>query len=161
MREQVHSLPPDETLFRGPRAPARFAEDDPYEQDRRLPVDVELPDSDLLKAIHAYAADFYDRQFAGDSAVDHQSMDETALLAMGYLINEASTQILGKTGDMALVEGQLPDGEPGVEGSINGYTYEDLPSVNSQKSGQAFSQGVWKKLGFMRFTHPPPTSNEK
>jgi len=38
-------------------------------------------------------------------------MDETALLAMGILFEEAAAEALGKTGDLALLEGDLDDGE--------------------------------------------------
>ena len=35
---------------------------------------------------------------------DFRSLDETALLAMGILLEEAVREMLGETGDMALVE---------------------------------------------------------
>ena len=85
----------------------------------RLP----LPDSDTLKAIHAYAADFYracngyrmgnDHHYEG--GLDSRSMDETALLAVGFLLEEAVREALGENGDMAFVE---PQGrEDGLEES--------------------------------------------
>jgi hypothetical protein len=40
-----------------------------------------LPDSDLLGALHQYAADFYKKQ--GLEEVCTRKFDETALLAMG------------------------------------------------------------------------------
>lgn len=54
-------LAPDEVLFRSKNAPDRFTEDDFYFAHRDLGPDHPLPDSDLLKAIHAYASDFYAR----------------------------------------------------------------------------------------------------
>ena len=95
----------DEVLFRSKGAPDRYAEDDFYWADTDLPSEVKLPDPDLLKAIHTYASDFYSRAFGDKGKVDVLSMDETALLAFGILLEEAALQILGETGDLALVGG--------------------------------------------------------
>ncbi|KAK0947434.1 hypothetical protein LTR29_001042 [Friedmanniomyces endolithicus] len=97
-------LPPEEILFRRKGAPVRFAEDDVYEADRHLDSHNRLPDSDLLKAIHAYVADYYDRTSKANGNVDVRSLDETALLAFGILLEEASGHALGTTGDLAFVE---------------------------------------------------------
>ncbi|KAK3677725.1 hypothetical protein LTR78_002575 [Recurvomyces mirabilis] len=97
-------IPPEEALFRRKDAPARYAEDDVYEADRHLQPDQKLPDSDLLKAVHAYVADFYKANPDSPNSLDERSMDETALLAIGILLEEASAMSLGKTGDLALVE---------------------------------------------------------
>ncbi|WEW59750.1 hypothetical protein PRK78_005230 [Emydomyces testavorans] len=111
------SVPPDEVLFRRLSAPTRYEEDDIYFANEHLPPDQTLPDSDLLKAIHTYTSDFY-----SNATVDHgrsvwSSMDETALLAMGILLEETTTEALGKTGDMVFVEGEeaVDDTEPGYE----------------------------------------------
>ncbi|KAK0320672.1 hypothetical protein LTR57_002810 [Friedmanniomyces endolithicus] len=97
-------LPPEEILFRRKGAPVRFAEDDVYEADRHLQPHQRLPDSDLLKTIHAYVADYYDRTSKAHGNVDVRSLDETALLAFGILLEEASGHALGSTGDLAFVE---------------------------------------------------------
>lgn len=97
---------PDEFLFKRKNAPIRYQEDDKYFAHRHLPPGVSLPDSDLLKAIHAYASDFYGSGTPGDCNVDFQSMDETALLAIGILMEETCAHALGKTGDLAFVEGE-------------------------------------------------------
>ncbi|KAK0275705.1 hypothetical protein LTR35_010975 [Friedmanniomyces endolithicus] len=97
-------LPPEEILFRRRGAPVRFAEDDIYEADRHLQPHQKLPDSDLLKAIHAYIADYYDGTSKVNGNVDVRSFDETALLAFGILLEEASEHALGRTGDLAFVE---------------------------------------------------------
>ncbi|KAK5676067.1 hypothetical protein LTS10_011357 [Elasticomyces elasticus] len=97
------AIPPDEVLFRRKGAPARFAEADIYEADRYLTTNQRLPDSDLLKTIHTYVADFYDRS-PGSHNVDTTSMDETALLAIGILLEEAAADALGTTGDLAFAE---------------------------------------------------------
>ena len=65
-----------------------------------------LPDSDLLKAIHTYASDFYGRNTKNQGAVDFESLDETALLSLGILLEEVAGHVLGDTGDMAFVEGE-------------------------------------------------------
>ncbi|KAK1815253.1 hypothetical protein LTR12_010318 [Friedmanniomyces endolithicus] len=90
-------LPPEEILF-------RRKEDDVYEADRHLQPHQRLPDSDLLKAIHAYIADYYSRTSKANGNVDVRSLDETALLAFGILLEEASGHALGTTGDLAFVE---------------------------------------------------------
>lgn len=61
-----------------------------------------LPDSDLLIAVHQYAADFYGAH--GMGAVSYRSMDETALLAVGMLLEETVKSCLGEDGDLALIE---------------------------------------------------------
>jgi hypothetical protein len=82
-----------------------------YAADGALPSGLRLPDSDLLKAIHAYASDLYADATDDKGRCDFRSMDETALLALGVLLEEAAVQVLGETGDMVLVE---PEGLEGV-----------------------------------------------
>ena len=65
-----------------------------------------LPDSDLLKAIHTYASDFYGRATANGGLLDFESLDETALLSLGILLEEMAEHVLGDTGDLAFVEGE-------------------------------------------------------
>lgn len=84
-----------------------------YWADRHLTPAQRLPDSDLLKAIHAYAADFYGRTYGEDAAVDYHSMDETALIAMGVLMEEMVVDILGETGHLAFVEEEDGDRKRG------------------------------------------------
>ncbi|CAF9905524.1 MAG: hypothetical protein ALECFALPRED_001008 [Alectoria fallacina] len=100
------AVPPEEVLFRRKGAPIRYEEDDFYWADRQLTDDQKLPESDLLKAIHAYASDFYGRAVKGKGMIDFESLDETALLAVGVLMEEMAGEILGETGDMAFVEGE-------------------------------------------------------
>lgn len=112
-------LAPDEVLFRRKDAPERYLEHDIYyAHERDLPrggQDV-LPESDLLKAIHSYASSFYssksrDRHSVGDMNVASRSMDETALLAFGILLEEAGKEVLGRRGDLVFTEGA--DDAPG------------------------------------------------
>ncbi|MCJ1305536.1 hypothetical protein MMC08_008350 [Hypocenomyce scalaris] len=98
--------PPDEVLFRRKGAPERYQEDDFYWADRNLTPDRQLPDSDLLKAIHTYASDFYSRATVDGGKGDFHSMDETALLAIAILLEESAKQSLGDTGDLVFVEGE-------------------------------------------------------
>nr|POE51732.1 hypothetical protein CFP56_25939 [Quercus suber] len=101
-------VPADEVLFRRAHAPTRYAEDDIYyAASRALPPSTTrgLPESDLLKTVHAYVADYYMQAIPnGDGRRSLRSFDETALLAMGILLEEAARSALGKTGDLALVE---------------------------------------------------------
>jgi hypothetical protein len=70
-----------------------------------------LPDSELLKALHAYSSDFYSMHTKDRGQRDFRSLDETALIALGVLLEEAAIQALGETGDMVLVE---PEGAEGI-----------------------------------------------
>ncbi|RYP15667.1 hypothetical protein DL765_005561 [Monosporascus sp. GIB2] len=126
------TLAPEEVLFRRIGAPVRFAEKDIYHAHEALPHsgrDV-LPDSDMVKAVHSYASHFYaalaaqrrrsdsgprgsqgrESRRAERGVVDEQSMDETALLAFGILLEEAGREILGKRGDLVFTEGVEVDG---------------------------------------------------
>lgn len=98
-------LPPENVLFRSKNAPTRFAEYDIYFENERNDVS-DLPDSDLLKALHAYTADFYSKTTSNQGITDWKSLDGTALIALGILTEELVKDIIGETGDLALTEGQ-------------------------------------------------------
>ncbi|KAL2040201.1 hypothetical protein N7G274_007104 [Stereocaulon virgatum] len=112
-------VPPEEVLFRRKGAPERYEEDDFYWADRFLTEGQTLPESDLLKAIHTYASDFYGRATEGKGLVDFESMDETALLGLGILLEEMAEHVLGKTGDLAFVEGEEVEEEVGADRGID------------------------------------------
>lgn len=97
---------PDEVLFRRKLAPTRYEETDFYYAHESLPSDLPLPSSDLLVAIHAYAADFYNHATEDQGRHDYESMNDTALIAMGVLMEEMAKETLGETGDLVLVEGE-------------------------------------------------------
>jgi hypothetical protein len=97
---------PDELLFRRKRAPTRYEETDFYYAHESLPPGISLPSSDLLVGIHAYAADFYRRATKNRGQSDMLSMDETALIALGILLEEMAKESLGEAGDLVLVEGE-------------------------------------------------------
>jgi len=103
----------------------RYAETDPYFASGQLGSAQSLPDSDLLKHLHAYASDFYRSATTSRGKRDWRSMDETALLALGILIEETAAEQLGETGDLALVEGEDDDG-------ANGSTQSSLSFWNGQ-----------------------------
>lgn len=105
-------LPPDQVLYNRADAPVRYAESDPYFAHRHLTSEQRLPESDLLKAIHAYASDFYGSTALEDSRLDFRSLDETALIAIGILLEEAAAATLGDTGDLAFVEGAEDEDVP-------------------------------------------------
>lgn len=105
-------LPPDQVLYNRTDAPVRYAETDPYFAHRHLPPEQRLPESDMLKAVHAYASDLYGSMPLQDSRLDFRSLDETALIAIGILLEEAAAASLGETGDLAFVEGEEHEGGP-------------------------------------------------
>ncbi|TGO40628.1 hypothetical protein BHYA_0034g00480 [Botrytis hyacinthi] len=101
----LSAVPPEAVLFRSKNAPTRYAESDIYfANERESPKG--LPDSDLLKSLHTYASDFYSRATAEGGSIDWRSMDETALIGLGILMEEASREILGETGDLTFTEGE-------------------------------------------------------
>lgn len=129
------AVPPEEVLFRRRHAPTRYEEDDIYFQERHLPPDVKLPDSDLLKAVHGYASHLYggmdekraERRREKGKEVDDgratggggewESMDETALLAMGILLEEAAGKAMEDDEKYRdFLEEQGKDGLPPDEG---------------------------------------------
>ncbi|KAI0012337.1 hypothetical protein F4779DRAFT_85919 [Xylariaceae sp. FL0662B] len=118
-RHRDPTLAPDQVLFRRAGAPVRYAEKDIYYVHERLPDGGRgvLPDGDMVKAVHSYAGHFYaalaarrrDGRRVRD--VDERSMDETALLAFGILLEEAGREVLGSRGDLVFTEGVEVDGD--------------------------------------------------
>lgn len=110
-------LAPEEVLFRRKHAPVRYAEQDVYWANEDLPDGGRghLPDGDLLKSVHSYASRFYEAAAArlgprcavGARIIDERSMDETALLAFGILLEEACRDALGKRGDLAFTDASM------------------------------------------------------
>lgn len=94
-----------------------------------------LPPSDLLKTLHSYTSLFYDAlgsdgrrnaYSAGGRNINERSMDETALLALGILLEEAGKEVIGARGDMVFTEEDVAPTE--AEGS--GHTQDDLIPEN-------------------------------
>ncbi|KAI2640072.1 hypothetical protein GGS21DRAFT_487813 [Xylaria nigripes] len=137
------TLAPEEVLFQRSRAPIRYTEKDIYHAHEDLPDggrDI-LPDSNLLKNIHNYTSHFYkdlpaNQRWVHDDTgegISERSMDETAMLAFGMLLEEASREALGKNGDLVFTEGVevAEDGrshneneDPKVYGFMDGPKYE-------------------------------------
>ncbi|KAF2441317.1 hypothetical protein P171DRAFT_94270 [Karstenula rhodostoma CBS 690.94] len=116
-------LRPDEVLFKRQSAPPRYEEADYYFAHRTLPPGQALPSGDLLSALHEYIAQLHDRNLPQDKEGpgSWKSMDETALIAFGVLLEEATKATLGETGHLALVEAERSEedeasvGEAGVK----------------------------------------------
>ena len=93
-------------LFKQQNAPPRYEEADYYFAHRELPYNQELPSGDLLSALHKYMSSVHDHDLSQEEEGPGfwKSMDETALVAWGVLLEEAVKETLGETGDLALVE---------------------------------------------------------
>ncbi|KAK6529904.1 hypothetical protein TWF281_009058 [Arthrobotrys megalospora] len=92
----------DEILFHNPLDP-EFKLPDSVKvllEDANLLKD--LPDSDLLKAVHRYVAEFYTAK--GWDGVMGRGMDESALLAIGVILEEYCREMIGKNGDLVFLE---------------------------------------------------------
>jgi hypothetical protein len=124
---------PEEVLFRRQNAPTRYEEHDFYFAHERLPTEYSLPSSDILHAIHAYASDYYKNATPNGGLDDYRTMDETALISMGILLEEMAEESLGETGDLVLVEGE-EDGD--VEDKFSSTTRK---KTRRRRSGTARS----------------------
>jgi len=155
-------LAPEDVLFSRKNAPMRYEEDDFYWANERLRDGGrhDLPDSELLKTMHGYASKFYEAMaqrlgakcFVGKRTIDERSMDETALLAFGILLEEASREALGSRGDLVFTEGST-EGQPSTRSKSrpDGHTRSSstLGAMRSPKrrkvtsvAGQALPAGL-------------------
>ena len=101
-----YAIAPETVLFQRAAAPDRHEETDTYFASDNAAG--HLPDSDLLKALHVYAADFYAAE--REAGADYRSLDETALLALGVLMEELCREQLGEGGDLVFTEGEVEEG---------------------------------------------------
>ncbi|KAK4678976.1 hypothetical protein QC764_200140 [Podospora pseudoanserina] len=135
LTSRTYRLAPEEVLFRRHNAPTRYAEHDIYWAHEDLLPSQQLPDSALLRSVHCYASKFYDYTaldsshlhsklpkdgspslpsqtqphsefFQKKANTDLRSLDETAILAFGILLEEASREVLGKRGDLVFTEAE-------------------------------------------------------
>jgi hypothetical protein len=104
----------------------------------------------MLKSIHSYSSHFYaalamaHRPDASSGRVqkniDEQSMDETALLAFGILLEEAGRGILGKRGDLVFTEGVEEDDGGNQHGRLGseavGFLDEKSPASGSRRKSR-------------------------
>ncbi|KAK4230271.1 hypothetical protein QBC38DRAFT_50342 [Podospora fimiseda] len=145
---------PEEALLRRKNAPGKWIEYDTYWASEDLEgTDVRLPESELLVCLHSYVSKFYDLVGAGKGTdkrlVDERSMDETALLAIGILLEEAGREVLGKRGGEVFVEGEVEekvveavvDEEERKKVEIEGEPEEKKKGVKRRKlSGKTWEQ---------------------
>lgn len=77
---------------------AKFADDGV-----NVPVEFhpDLPSSDLLKALHYYTGEYFRHH---DNYEGYRTLDETAMLSLGILIEEAIKDILGPHGALEYAE---------------------------------------------------------
>lgn len=138
-------LRPDEVLFKQANAPIRYEETDYYNAHARLPADQQLPSGELLTAIHTYVSKLYSRTATNDSQPAWKCMDETALIAMGILMEETAREVLGETGDFAFVEAANDEEEQALESGDKheGTDIEDLKSsdVLAEEDSDSTSDG--------------------
>jgi len=154
----------DTVLYRRKRAPTRNPENDIYFEDRHLDASEgqALPDSDLLKAVHQYASDFYSglplaapppvkrrRNERGElvagvprkpASYDFRSLDGTALIAVGVLLEEMARDALGECGHLVLTEPRGADAGMGDEEEI-------VPASLSSQPASSDAAEVEESLG--------------
>ncbi|KAF1987781.1 hypothetical protein K402DRAFT_420130 [Aulographum hederae CBS 113979] len=126
-----------------------------YFQDRHLDAVANplqrLPDPDLLKALHAHAAEFYgagghlpggvlsktpdDEELIRE--VDYFSMDGTALMALGILIEESCASILGPDSRGANVLTQPPLRHDDQESLWWGLQHRNVTAWSHHRESQA------------------------
>ncbi|CAE7201890.1 hypothetical protein PTTW11_08930 [Pyrenophora teres f. teres] len=97
-------LRPDEVLFRRKNAPVQYREYDSYSAHNRLPPGQELPDGGLTAALHVHISRLYAKTAGQGRQGIRKPMDETALIALGILMEETARGVLGETGDLAFTE---------------------------------------------------------
>lgn len=125
-------------LFEDRGAPARYEEYDVYfANERELPHGGQsvLPESDGLKAIHEYSSSSYTKPedpCSGSStngeprSASLRSMDETALIAFGILMEESARHLLGRKGHESFVVNENSESEQ--EGELLAETPIATPS---------------------------------
>lgn len=104
----ITPLRPEDVLLRRVNAPTK-TDQDLYNADQQLTDAQKLPHSDLLKNVHSYTSHFYRMATSNGGVSDWKSLDETALLALGILLEEASMQCLGEDGDLVFTEAESAD----------------------------------------------------
>lgn len=131
-------LRPDEVLFKQANAPIRYEETDYYNAHARLPPNQQLPSGELLTAIHAYVSKLYSRNAESDGLPAWKCMDETALIALGILMEETAREVLGETGDFAFIEA-ADEEEDKLLDPQNGHASADTGSSEPEQVSRAAS----------------------
>ena len=112
-----------------------------------------------MKAAHTYASDYYHKALGVQGHVSFESMDETALLALGILLEEAAEHVLGDTGDMVFVEGDeisASEHEPDIEDLE---LEDDLPKNEEVESSGASSSDKGRSRKKRKIQHRNEWSN--
>lgn len=122
-------ITPQEGLLGKQGAPILTEDVDWYSAHRKLPDqgrDI-IPDGDLLEALHGYVSDFYEHLIEGDGSVDvdWESLDETALMALGVLVEESVREGLGGQGHTVFVEGRSVKAHNGEDGEEDDTSEDD------------------------------------
>lgn len=111
-----------------------------YAYTKWLPQELELPDGELLEAVHTYASEYYSQ--LPEMKVMYRALDGTALVALGILLEEMARENVGETGDLAFLED--PDEDNGsIPKRWNGYRY--VPLQTGRRDAQLMSRSRTKK----------------
>lgn len=110
-----------------------------------------LPDGELLTAVHEFASLYY---AVHGGELDYGSLDETALLAMGVLLEETVREALGETGWKVFVEGVEDQAEEEVGLEVE----EEGPPQD--ESGKSTSKTVGPKSVFEQDKRSPEQDSE-
>ncbi|EED16537.1 GAJ protein, putative [Talaromyces stipitatus ATCC 10500] len=106
---------------------------------------VPLPSSDMLEAIQSYAGHFYANTVDSRRTEHFSSMDGTALIAMGVLLEEMTEELLGQTGDMVLVEREDDSNDDlGYYASEASISSVHTGRVSRKRSASVMSRGTSK-----------------
>ena len=110
--------------------------------------DVPLPESDIIEAVQSYAGHFYANTTDTRRTEHFSSMNGSALIAMGVLLEELGNELLGETGDMVLVEREDGDnydsGHYASDVSISSSTHTGKTS--RKRSASVMSRGTSKHM---------------
>jgi hypothetical protein len=128
-------------LFKQSNAPPRYEETDYYQAHTRLPAGQQIPSGDLLNAIHAYISKLYSRTGDEDEPETWRCMDETALIAMGILLEETAREALGETGDFAFLEA-ADEEETEASSSDDSETEDDEQAVDTNLQSPEEGRGA-------------------
>lgn len=110
--------------------------------------DVPLPESEIIEAIQSYAGHFYANTTDSRRTEHFSSMNGSALIAMGVLLEELGSELLGETGDMVLVEREDSDdydsGHYASDVSISSSAHTGKTS--RKRSASIMSRGTSKNM---------------
>lgn len=110
--------------------------------------DIPLPESDIIEAVQSYTGHFYANTTDSRRTEHFSSMNGSALIAMGVLLEELGNELLGETGDMVLVEREDGDnydsGHYASDVSISSSTHAEKTS--RKRSASVMSRGTSRHM---------------